>query len=132
MWKIKINDLQQESIKAGLKINIGKTKEMRINAKNKNPIQIDGNIIENVENFTYLGSNVSIDGGAAKDVNLRIQKARRVFARMSNIWRANYLGIKLNLEYSMPVLNLCFYMDVRLGMLLGILKESCSPSLIDI
>jgi hypothetical protein len=28
----------------------------------KNPIQIDGNIIENVENFTYLGSNVSIDG----------------------------------------------------------------------
>jgi hypothetical protein len=31
----KINDLQQESIKAGLKINIGKTKEMKINAKNK-------------------------------------------------------------------------------------------------
>jgi hypothetical protein len=48
----KINDLQQESIKAGLEINIGKTKEMRINARNKNPIQIDGNIIENVENFT--------------------------------------------------------------------------------
>jgi diacylglycerol kinase family enzyme len=56
----KINDLQQESIQDGLKINIGKTKEMRINTKNKNPIQIDGNIIENVENFTYLGSNVSI------------------------------------------------------------------------
>jgi uncharacterized protein YabE (DUF348 family) len=29
----KINDFQQESIKAGLKINIGKTKEMRINAQ---------------------------------------------------------------------------------------------------
>jgi hypothetical protein len=29
----KINDLQQESIKAGLKINIGKTKEMNIIAK---------------------------------------------------------------------------------------------------
>jgi hypothetical protein len=62
----KINYLQQESIKAGLKINIGKTKEMRINAKNKNPIQIDG--------FTYLGSNVSIDGGAAKDLNLRFKR----------------------------------------------------------
>jgi hypothetical protein len=90
----KINDLQQESIKAGLKINIGKTKELRINTKNKNPIQIDDNIIENVENFTYLGSNVSIDGGAAKDVNLRIQKARGVFARMNNIWRANCLSTK--------------------------------------
>jgi hypothetical protein len=71
---------------------------MRINAKNKNPIQIDGNIIENVENFTYVGSNVSIDGGAAKDVNLRIQKARDVFARMSNIWRDNYLSIKTKLR----------------------------------
>jgi hypothetical protein len=79
------------------------------------------------------GSNVSIDGGAAKDVNLRIQRARGIFARMSNIWRANYLSInKLNLEYSMPVLNLCCYMDVRLGMLLGILKESCNPSLVDV
>jgi hypothetical protein len=104
---------------------------MRINANEKKPIQIDINIIENVENFTYLGSNVSIDGGVAKDVNLRIQKARGVFARMSNILRANYLSIKTKLEYSMPVLNLCVYMDVRLGMLLGILKESCSPSLID-
>jgi hypothetical protein len=45
-------------------------------------MQIDGNIIENVENFTYLGSNVSIDAGVAKDVNLRIQKARGVFARI--------------------------------------------------
>jgi hypothetical protein len=71
---------------------------MRTNAKNKNPIQIDGNIIENVENFTYVGSNVSIDGAAAKDANLRIRKARGVFARMSNIWRANYLGIKTKLK----------------------------------
>jgi hypothetical protein len=99
----KINDLQQESIKAGLEINIGKTKEIRINAKNKNPIQTDGNIIENVKNFTYLGSNVSIDGGAAKDVNLRIQKETGVFAGMSNIWRANYLSIKTKLR----ILNAC-------------------------
>jgi hypothetical protein len=66
--------------------------------KNKNPIQIDGNVIENVENFTYLGSNISIDSGAAKDVNPSIQKARGVFARMSNIWRANYLSIKNKLR----------------------------------
>jgi hypothetical protein len=32
----------------------------------------------------------------------------------------------------MPVLNLRFYLDVRLRMLLGILKESCNPSLIDV
>jgi hypothetical protein len=91
---------------------------MRINARNKNPIQIYGNIIETVENFTYLGSNVSIDGGAAKDVNLRIQKARGVFARMSNIWRANYFSIKTKLR----IFNAC--VNSVLCMLLGILKES--------
>jgi hypothetical protein len=52
---------------------------MGINAENKNPTQIDGNIIKNVEKFTHRGSNVSIDGGATKDVNLKIQKARGVF-----------------------------------------------------
>jgi hypothetical protein len=71
--------------------------------KNKNPIQTDGNIIENVKNFTYLGSNVSIDGGATKDVNLRIQMATGVFAGMSNIWTANYLSIKTKLR----ILNAC-------------------------
>jgi hypothetical protein len=76
MWSVHFCCLlfQPKSTKADLKINIVKTKEMRINAKNKNPIQIDGIIIENVENFTYLGSNVSVDGGAAKDINLRIQR----------------------------------------------------------
>jgi hypothetical protein len=34
----------------------------------------------------------------AKDVNLRIQKARGVIAIMSNIWRANYLNIKTKLR----------------------------------
>jgi hypothetical protein len=38
-----------------------KTKEMRINAKQKKKIQIGGSIIENVENVTYIGSNVSVD-----------------------------------------------------------------------
>jgi hypothetical protein len=71
---------------------------MRINAKNKNPIQTDGNIIENVENFTYLVSDVAIDSGVTKDANLRIQKARDVFVRMSNIWGANYLSIKTKLR----------------------------------
>jgi hypothetical protein len=60
----KINDLQQEFIKAGLEINIGKTKEMRINAKTKNPYKLLAILMK-----MYLGNNVPIDGGAAKDVN---------------------------------------------------------------
>jgi hypothetical protein len=36
-----------------------------------------------VADFTYLGSNVSEDGSAVKDVNIRIQKTRRAFSRLN-------------------------------------------------
>jgi hypothetical protein len=38
-----------------------------------------------VPNFIYLGSNVSEDGGAAKDIDIRIQKARGAFSRLRRI-----------------------------------------------
>jgi hypothetical protein len=35
-----------------------------------------------VADFTYLGSNVSEEGGVVKDVNIRLQKARVAFSRL--------------------------------------------------
>jgi hypothetical protein len=40
-----------------------------------------------VADFTYLGSNVSEDGGAVKDINTRIQKARGAISRPWKIWQ---------------------------------------------
>jgi hypothetical protein len=44
-----------------------------------------------VADFTYLGSNVSEDGGTVKDVNIRIQKARGVFSRLQKIWQSTHI-----------------------------------------
>jgi hypothetical protein len=44
--------------------------------------------IRRVHDFTYLGSNVSEDGGTYKDVKTRIQKARGAFTRFRKIWQA--------------------------------------------
>jgi hypothetical protein len=99
----KLNDLVQESAKVGLVINIKKTEEIRVNARNNKPLQIGNECIKRVEHFTYLGSNISADGGASKDVDLRIQKARGVFARLSNVWRSTSLSKQLK----MRIFNAC-------------------------
>jgi len=42
---------------AGLEINVTKTKCMRINANQEAPLTVDGQAIEEVDRFTYLGSH---------------------------------------------------------------------------
>ena len=55
----------------GLEINVKKTVQMRLNQPNTNilPLNIDGQPVEIVEDFKYLGSHVS---SIEKDINARI------------------------------------------------------------
>jgi hypothetical protein len=41
--------------------------------------------IKRVPNFTHLGSKVYEDGGAAMDIDIKIQKARGAFSRLRRI-----------------------------------------------
>jgi len=47
---------------------------------------IRGEIIEDVDSFTYLGSVVAKDGGAAQDVSQRIRKANVAFVQKIYIY----------------------------------------------
>jgi hypothetical protein len=64
--------------------------------------------IRRVHDFTYLGSNVSEDGGTCKDVETRIQKAKGAFTRLKKIGLAHYVSkdtkIKLFIVYVKSVL----------------------------
>ena len=56
--------VKEESEKAGLKLNIQKTKIMA-----SGPItswEIDGETVETVTDFIFLGSNITADGGNQK------------------------------------------------------------------
>ena len=44
---------------------------MRINAIKQDPINIYNRVIEDVQNFTYLGSIVSTTGGTDEDITAR-------------------------------------------------------------
>ena len=62
--------VKEESEKAGLKLNIQKTK---ITASG--PItswQIDGETMETVTEFTFLGSKITADGDCSHEINRRL------------------------------------------------------------
>ena len=68
-------------------INVGKTNVMRLNTKTHQPVTIEEQPPEDVVEFVYLGSHIST-GGADKDVELCISKARHAFRTLLNtpVW----------------------------------------------
>ncbi|KAI0238209.1 hypothetical protein LSAT2_011164 [Lamellibrachia satsuma] len=52
---------------------------MKLDSRSSEPISLEGGTVEEVQDFIYLGSNISTNGGADKDVELRINKARHAF-----------------------------------------------------
>ena len=84
------NNLHEHGEKVGLRISQEKTKAMTIGQdQHLPPLTIGEQDIEYVENFTYLGSNISSTGDVEKDVQTRIGKAAGVFQRLRNIWSSN-------------------------------------------
>jgi hypothetical protein len=49
--KEKLEDLNKEPVKVSLKMNASKTKAMKINSKIKTKLGVNGNIIEETEQF---------------------------------------------------------------------------------
>jgi hypothetical protein len=84
--------LAEISIKLGLRPNESKTKVMKINVKRKQPIKIKDTNLEEVEEFTHLGSIVNIEGGIDADVKNRINKARVIFNILGKEWSAKNIS----------------------------------------
>jgi hypothetical protein len=64
----KTRNLQAQAAAAVLLINSKKTKKLRMNTKTATNMNVTNVVIEKVEQFTYLGSIVTVDGGALYDV----------------------------------------------------------------
>ena len=82
----------------GLNIHRGKTKIMRINANNREPIALGNESLQEVDTFTYLGSIINREGGTEEDIKIRIQKARGAFVTLRNIWRSGQIKEKTKIR----------------------------------
>jgi len=72
-----------ESEKAGLKLNIQKTKIMA-----SGPIalwQIDGETVETVTDFIFWGSKITADGDCSHEIKRRLLLGRKVKTNLDSI-----------------------------------------------
>ena len=75
-----------ESEKFGLKFNIQKTKIMVYG-----PItswQIDGETVETVSDFIFLGSKITADGDCSHEIKRRLLLGRRVLTNLDSILKS--------------------------------------------
>uniref|UniRef100_A0AAV2LFI9 Rho-GAP domain-containing protein n=1 Tax=Knipowitschia caucasica TaxID=637954 RepID=A0AAV2LFI9_KNICA len=89
----KTSRVANNSARLGLHINRGKSKVFKINASNNTPITVQGEALEEVDSFTYLGSILDKYGGTDEDVRTRIGKARTAFQQLKNIWGSSTISI---------------------------------------
>ena len=76
----------EESEKVGLKFNIQKTKTMA-----SNPItswQIDGETVETVSDFIFLGSKLTADGDCSHEIKRRLLLGRKVMTNLDSIFKS--------------------------------------------
>ena len=75
--------VKKESEKVGLKLNIQKTKIMA-----SGPVtlwQIDGEPVETVADFIFLGSKITADGDSSHEIKRRLLLGRKVMANLDSI-----------------------------------------------
>ncbi|VDO55231.1 unnamed protein product [Schistosoma margrebowiei] len=73
------------SAATGLNIHKGKSKILRYNTACINPITTDGNDLEVVKTFTYLGSIINEHGRSDADVMAQIGKVRAAYLQLKTI-----------------------------------------------
>ena len=75
--------VKEESEKVGLKLNIHKTKIMA-----SGPItswQIDGETVEAVSDFIFLGSKITADGDCSHEIKRHLLLGRKVMTNLDSI-----------------------------------------------
>ena len=78
--------VQEESEKVGLKLNIQKTKIMA--SGHITSWQIDGETIETVTDFLFLGSKITADGNYSHEIKRRWLLGRKVMTNLDSMLKS--------------------------------------------
>ena len=78
--------VKQESEKVGLKLNIKKTKMMA--SGHIISRQIDGEAMETVTDFIFLGSKITADGDCSYEIKRRLLLGRKVMTNLDSILKS--------------------------------------------
>ena len=78
--------VKKKSERAGLRLNVKKTKIMA-----SNPItawQIEGEKVEVVTDFLFLGSKITVDGDCSHEIRRRLLLGRKAMTNLDNVLKS--------------------------------------------
>ena len=78
--------VKEESGKVGLKLNIQKTKIMAFGRITS--WEIDGETVETVSDFIFLGSKITADGDCSHKIKRCLLLGRKVLTNLDNIFKS--------------------------------------------
>ena len=90
--------VKEESKKAGLKLNIQKTKIMA-----SGPItswQIDGETMKTVADFIFLGSKITVDGACSHEIKRRLLLGRKATINRDRVLKSRDITLPTKVQYS--------------------------------
>ena len=83
--------VKEKSEKVGLKLNIQKTKIMA-----SGPItswEINGETVETVSDFVFLGSKITADGDCSHEIKRRLLLGRKVMTNLDSIFKSSDIAL---------------------------------------
>ena len=81
-----LTKVKEESKKVGLKLNIQKTKIMASGLITS--WQIDGETVETVRDFIFLGSKITVDGDCSHEIKRHLLLGRKVMNNLDSILKS--------------------------------------------
>ena len=87
---------KEESKKAGIKLNIHKTKTMA-----SGPLTswyIDGENVETVTDFIFLGSKITVDGDSSHEIKRHLLLGKKGMTNLNNILKSRYITLPTNVH----------------------------------
>ena len=78
--------VKEESEKVGLKLNIQKTKIMA--SRLITSWQIDGETVETVADFIFLGSKITADGDCSHEIKRHLLLGRKTMTNLDSIFKS--------------------------------------------
>ena len=106
--------VKEESEKVGLKLNIKKTKIMA-----SGPItsrEIDGETVETVSDFIFLGSKITADGDCGDKIERRLLLGRKVMTNLDSILKSTDITLPTKSIWSRLWFFQWLCIDVRVGL----------------
>ena len=103
-----------ESEKVGLKLNIQKTKIMA-----SGPItswEKDGEAVETVRNFIFLGFKITADGDCNHEIKRRLLLGRKVMTNLGSIFKSRDITLPTKVLLVKAMVYQWSCMDVRVGL----------------